>query len=91
MPVARDGSAFHPGLRRAGRFTIGEKGTELQVEDFDQALAQLQLMPTPYWRRPNNVGNWGIVSGVRWARLDVSDLETLAEHPDHRIPDDGGA
>lgn len=91
IPVARDGSAFHPGLRRGAGYTIGEKGAETQIDDFDNALTGLQQMPVPYWRRPNTAGNWGIVSGVRWARIDASDLEILAKNPDHRIPDDGRA
>ncbi len=89
VPVARDGSAFHPGLQRGGKYPIGAKGFEVQVEGFEEALAKLQCMPTPYWRRPNAVGNWGIVAGVRWVRLDASDLEALAENPDHKIPEDG--
>jgi hypothetical protein len=88
VPVARDSSTFHPGLKRGGGYTIGEKGTETQVVDFDEALVELQRMPIPYWRRQNASGNWGIVSGVRWARLDASDLEIIAKNPDHRIPDD---
>jgi hypothetical protein len=88
VPVARDGSTFHPGLKRGGGYTIGEKGTETQVADFDEALVELQCMPIPYWRRPNASENWGVVSGVRWARLDASDLEIIAKNPDPRIPDD---
>lgn len=87
VPVARDGSVFHPGLKRGGGYTIGEKGAETQIADFDEALSELQRMPTPYWRRPNTVGNWGTVSGVRWARLEPSDLEIIATSPEHRIPD----
>lgn len=87
VPVGRDGSAFHPGLRRKSGFTIGEKGSEKQVAEFDKALAELQLMRVPYWRRPNDRGNWGIVAGVRWERVEASDLEILAENPDHRLPD----
>lgn len=86
VPVARDGSTFHPGLQRGSGYTIGEKGSERQVVDFDEALAELQRMPTPYWRRPNGSGNWGIVGGVRWERLDASDLEILATNPNHKLP-----
>ncbi len=38
VPVARDGTPFHPGLRRASGFTFGEKGAERQVGEFDEAL-----------------------------------------------------
>ena len=83
--MTRDGSVFHPGLKRSGGYTIGEKGDESQAEHFDKALAVLQRMPTPYWRRPNAVGNWGIVAGVRWVRLDASDLDLIANDPQYRI------
>ena len=72
VPVARDGSIFHPGLRRGSSYTIGRKGTEIQINDFHEALRQLQQMPTPYWRRPNESGHWGIVAGVRWDRVDLA-------------------
>jgi hypothetical protein len=91
VPVARDGSPFHPGLTRGAGYTIGEKGEETQIADFGAALLELQRMPVPYWRRPNASGNWGIVAGVRWARLDASDLEIIAKDPDHRLPEDGRA
>ena len=91
VPVARDGSPFHPGLARGGGYTIGEKGEETQIAEFDAALRELQRMPVPYWRRPNASGNWGTVAGVRWVRLDASDLEIIAKDPDHRLPDDGRA
>ena len=85
VPVSRDGSAFHPGLQRGGKYPIGEKGSEIQIDGFGEALAALQRMSTPYWRRPNLAGNWGIVAGVRWVRLDSSDLETVARNPNHKI------
>jgi hypothetical protein len=87
VPVSRDGSAFHPGLTRGGGYTIGEKGSEIQATSFEEALAALQRMPTPYWRRPNASGHWGIVAGVRWERLDLRDLEVLAANPGHKLPD----
>lgn len=85
VPVARDGCSFHPGLRRGAGYTVGEKGEEVQIASFEEALATLQRMAVPYWRRPNASGNWGIVAGVRWERLDSSDLEVLAENPDHKL------
>lgn len=85
VPVARDGSVFHPGLRRGGTYTIGNKGDEAHVEDFDAALRQLQAMPEPYWRRPGEKGAWGLVGGVRWERLDRDDLEGFATNPARRL------
>jgi hypothetical protein len=91
VPVARDDTAFHPGLRRGSGYTIGEKGSEVQIADFEAALAELQRMPTPYWRRSNASGNWGIVAGIRWQRVDASDLEILAASPGRKLPDYGRA
>jgi hypothetical protein len=75
VPVARDGSTFHPGLRRASAYTVGKKGSEKQIADFDAALAELHRMPVPYWRRPNASGTWGSVAGIRWERVDASEFE----------------
>lgn len=70
VPVARDGSTFHPGLKRAGAYQIGAKGEESHFDSFDEALTALNAMPVPRWRRPNEQGNWGIVSGVAWQRIE---------------------
>jgi hypothetical protein len=88
LPVARDGSVFHPGEIRGSNYTIGPKGDEKQIEDFEEALEALQRMPTPYWRRPNDKGNWGIVAGVEWARFDIVELDVIARMPGYRLPDD---
>jgi transcriptional regulator with XRE-family HTH domain len=66
VPYAADGSHFGPHLKRAGKFTVGEKDDEVHFEDFDEALAYLRRMGLSKWRRPNAAGNWGIVSAVRW-------------------------
>lgn len=67
MPYAADGSHFGPHLKRDGKFTVGEKDDEVQLNDFDEALAHLRRMGVAKWRRPNASGSWGIVSAVRWA------------------------
>lgn len=67
VPYAADGSHFGPHLKRAGKFTVGDKDDEIQFDDFDEALAHLRRMGAAKWRRPNTAGNWGIVSAVRWA------------------------
>ncbi|SNB74170.1 hypothetical protein SAMN06265338_1061 [Rhodoblastus acidophilus] len=87
LPVARDGSVFHPGLYRGSGYTIGPKGSEDTVEHFENALKTLQEMPTPYWRRPNEKGNWGIVVGIEWARFDASELDAIARTPGYRVSD----
>jgi hypothetical protein len=74
LPVARDGSVFHPVLARKDGFQVGPKGDERYIETFEEALAELQRMAVPYWRRPNEKGKPGIVRGVRWERYDLSAL-----------------
>jgi hypothetical protein len=87
VPVARDGSIFHPGLRRSSGFTIGKKGDEHQEESFGYAIFRLQQMPVPYWRRPNEKGHFGIVRGMRWVRLDQKFLDSVADTPGFRLTD----
>jgi hypothetical protein len=80
VPRSRDGSVFHPGLERAGIFTVGEKGFERDFPDFDSALEALQAMPTARWRRPGpNGGGWGLVTAVGWARFTRYELEMVAK------------
>ncbi|WP_210528509.1 hypothetical protein [Rubellimicrobium arenae] len=70
VPVARDGSIFNPDLIRGGVYQIGAKGEEQTFSNFTDALAALNAMPVPRWRRPNDKGHWGIVSGVAWQRVE---------------------
>ncbi|TLP42174.1 hypothetical protein FDK21_20160 [Cohaesibacter sp. CAU 1516] len=70
VPVAGDGSTFGPDLLRNGHYTVGAKGAEVQYSSFDAALTALHKMETPRWRRPNTAGNWGIVSGRDWKRIE---------------------
>ena len=78
VPVAADGSFFHPGLARGGKFTIGAKGEEEPYPTFEEALQALQKMSTPRWRRPNEAGNWGIVSGRDWKRVERSQIVSMS-------------
>ena len=77
VPVAADGSHFHPGLARGGKFMIGAKGEEVSYPSFNEALSALQKMATPRWRRPNEAGNWGIVSGRDWKRIERRQLMSM--------------
>ncbi|NBN79918.1 hypothetical protein GWI72_16695 [Microvirga tunisiensis] len=79
VPVARDGSHFHPGLARDGKFTIGRPGAELTLPTFEEALAVLQQSASPAWRRPSPMGVWTNVSAVRWDRLGRAELQALAD------------
>ena len=71
VPYAKDGTCFSPALRRvqAGTFMVGKKGNEVAFSSFDEALDYLRDMPKAMWRRPNSVGNWGLVAAVRWGEL----------------------
>jgi hypothetical protein len=67
VPVSKDGSRFDATTcRRAGGYWVGPKGHEQKYSSFDDALAALAGMTTPRWRRPNAVGNWGLVAGTHW-------------------------
>lgn len=70
VPVARDGSIFNPDLARGGTYQVGAKGEEQNFSTFAEALSALNAMSVPRWRRPNDKGNWGIVSGVAWQRVE---------------------
>jgi len=72
VPYSADGSHFGTHLKRAGKFTVGEKEDEIQFENFEEALAYLRRMGIAKWRRPNAAGSWGIVSAVRWAELSIN-------------------
>lgn len=77
VPVAADGSFFHPGLARGGKFMVGPKGGEVSHPSFAEALSALHRMATPRWRRPNEAGNWGIVSGRDWKRIELHQLMSM--------------
>jgi len=66
-------------LRGPG-YPIGPKGSERTVIDYRQALDQLARMrPAPYWRCPNTVGNWGIVTAVGFRPRTADELGLLSE------------
>ena len=81
VPVGSDGSVFHPGLMRDGRFLLGGEADDLVAEDFEAALGQLQGMVTPVWRRPTQRGLWTRVQGVRWERMTMDELQRIGEQP----------
>jgi hypothetical protein len=67
IPIAADGTRFDPiTWRRAGGSWVGPKGNEYKFVRFEDALAALNLMAKPSWRRPNSNGNWGIVAAANW-------------------------
>jgi hypothetical protein len=82
VPVARDSSVFHPGLAGRSGFTVGPKGEEQHILDFHNALTELQRMPIPYWRRPNEKGVPGIVRGIRWDRYELAELAAHGQNHD---------
>ena len=67
IPFAADGTSFDPATcRRGGGYWIGPKGSERKFAKYEYALAALNLMANPCWRRPNTRRHWGIVSAVGW-------------------------
>ena len=87
VPIARDGSAFTPELKRNGGFTIGRKGGETKLSDYRLALRRLQEMQRPTWRRPNEAGHWGLVTATHWERKTAGELG-LARRTDDDLPAD---
>lgn len=76
VPVAADGTWFHPTYRRAKGYQLGRKGREQYVGDYWAALDILARHPgSAYWRRPNSIGNFGIVRAVRWEPVARALLE----------------
>lgn len=67
IPTASDGTSFDPvTCRRAGGYWVGPKGRQRKFTNYRDALAALNLMAEPHWRRPNSKGNWGIVAAISW-------------------------
>ncbi|MDO6838936.1 hypothetical protein Q4602_05620 [Paraglaciecola chathamensis] len=66
VPVAKDGSTFSHNCKMTRGYQIGEKGNERYIEVFSDALNELLIMPQAKWRRPNEKGNFGIVSAAEW-------------------------
>jgi hypothetical protein len=80
VPFARDNTEFHPvTCQRAGHYTVGGRGLEQTFADYREALDHLARMrPAPYWRRPNSVGNWGIVTAVGFRPRTAEELGLLS-------------
>lgn len=85
VPVSRDGSIFHPGLCGNHGYRVGPKEQERDFATFEEALAALQSLSKPYWRRQNANGAWVLISGVRWERLSENDLQKFASDPERRL------
>lgn len=77
VPIASDGTLFHPGLQEDGVFIVGYAGEEAEYESYEAALGRLQEMLQPIWRRPMENNRWTQVQGVRWARLTREDLDAV--------------
>lgn len=62
--IERDGKKTHflPALGGKGGYRIGEKGSEKLVADYWDAIAAVNAMSTPRFRRRNSEGNAGIVA-----------------------------
>lgn len=75
VPVTDDGIAFLPKLRREGGYQIGKYGDEKYYQDYYEALAVLQKMAAPKFRRPNAQGNWGIKVSTDWKRVSKAEID----------------
>ncbi|WP_428523593.1 hypothetical protein [Roseibium sp.] len=85
VPVSRDGSIFHPGLKHDGGFRVGPRDAEQTMGQFEEALSYLQSLSKPYWRRKNANGQWALIAGVRWERLSETELKKFEDDPERRL------
>jgi len=78
VPVTEKGEMFHPGLRRDGVYAICEGDEEHGEDDYEVALALLQTLQPPTWRRPAPGGRWTRVKGHKWERVTRRELDEIA-------------
>jgi len=78
VPVTDRGEIFHPGLSRDGAYEIVDGDSDVRVEGYEEALARLQTLQPPSWRRPGPGGRWTRVRGVKWERMTIGELRELA-------------
>jgi hypothetical protein len=75
VPEAKDGTFFSASCKRSKGYTVGKKGEERPFKTFAEALAELDKMPVPYWRRPSKTtGVHGIVKGRSWVSKSRKEL-----------------
>lgn len=71
VPFAEDGSYFSKTTFRPKKreYNVGDKGAgnTKRFKNYDEALAYLRTMTPPRWWRPNEKGDWCLVTGIRWA------------------------
>lgn len=82
IPTAKDGSSFLPYCRSKNGYRIGQKGDEVLIADYWEALKELKEMPVPRWRRPSTTtGIPGIVTGIAEKEFLLADInEMLSEY-----------
>ncbi|MBO6507353.1 MAG: hypothetical protein JJ979_02520 [Roseibium sp.] len=77
LPFARDGSAFHPGLKINGVYRIGVDYGYEPFTDFDKALERLLQMPKPCWIRKNPNGFLVRIALKSWRRVRSDKVKYL--------------
>ena len=82
VPVGNDGSVFHSGLVRDGRFEIGSEMNLEKLSSYAEALKVLQEMEVPIWKRPTKGGVWTNVRGVSWRRVTEQELNEISRRTD---------
>lgn len=85
VPVAADGSTFHPGVGGEDGYTTGPTGKETTWPSFEEALTALQRSAEPIWRRPTPRGLRTQARGVRWERTTRTALDRMAAEAAARI------
>lgn len=78
-PEYRQGNGYHVGMNKVH---VAQKGLdecylEKYHDDYFAALKDLTSRPKPQWRRPNEKGNWGLVTATdwKWVEFEVAGRE----------------
>lgn len=74
VPMAKDGTFFSHKCKMTRGYQVGDKGSEQYFESFREARNELLMMDQAKWRRPNEKGNFGIVSGVEWKFIPKAEV-----------------
>jgi hypothetical protein len=49
----------------------------VRTDRYVELFRQRRRLATPRWRRPNEAGNWGIVPGRDWKRVERRQLMSM--------------
>ena len=78
IPFNGQEQGFFPNVKTPGGYVLGEKGSEEKFEDYWEALARLQELKKPRWRRPSKgSGRPSIVIGQTYRPVARAEIEAM--------------